>query len=148
PVQACSCCCNHNKDQQFFENRYLRIKPELKHNDERIEEIIGTLAYFEYKKARPLPRSIKLVLTVFLWTPVIDFLLVGIPHHPQANQDHWQAQELSFAHPANEQLAIVWLTEEFNHKTCQAITDQEQRRNCHTWTRLGAEPPQYNKQDQ
>ena len=116
--------------------------------DERIEEIIGTLAYFGYKKARPVPRSIKLVLTVFLWTPIIDFLLVGIPHHPQANQDHWQAQELSFAHPANKQLTIVRLTEELDHEACQTITDQEQCRDRHTWTRLGTEPPQYNKQNQ
>ncbi len=45
-------------------------------------------------------------LAVFLRTPIINFLLIGIPHHPETDQNHWQAQELSLTHPCNKELTI------------------------------------------
>ena len=62
---------------------------------------------------------------IFLWAPIIDFLLIGIPHHPRADQNHWQTEELAFTHPCDEQLSVVRFTEELDDEAGHTITDQE-----------------------
>lgn len=39
-------------------------------------------------------------IILFGYLPIIDIFTVGIPNHPESNDDHWEAENLSFGHPA------------------------------------------------